>query len=126
MSEVKKSVVLAGVRFLQAITETYGGNEGVDLFEKLREALPEEVSDAIFAASLTGCRSEIKVYRNQFMMDRFIECIREIRRASGMGLKEAKEFVEYVRDYGPKTFDVDPDNYDEVFSVLRKSGLNVE
>jgi ribosomal protein L7/L12 len=67
------------------------------------------------------------VHNNAFIRDRKIESIKAVRSASGMGLKEAKDFVEAVAYIGqPKHIDVDPAHFLRIITELRVAGLKVD
>lgn len=91
-------VVTDGVHFLQSITEHYGAERGMALWEALGPAMGKEVKGRVFFAILTGTH----VGRVQFIVDttpgsyhpNAVACIKAIRTATNWGLKEAKDLYD--------------------------------
>ena len=88
-------VITDGVHFLQSITEHYGAERGMELWEALGPVMGKDIKGRVFFAMLTGQH----VGRVQFMVDtqpgsynpNAVACIKAIRAATDWGLKEAKD-----------------------------------
>ena len=102
--EHKSRVIQDGICLIQSITECYGAETGMELWSKIAEVLDPSVKGEIFFAMLTGqvggkmrvsISAETKL--NQYHHYK-ISMIKVLRTATGMTLKDAKDFVEYLAD----------------------------
>lgn len=118
-------VVRSARNFIHSICEVYGTSKGMEVWDYIREGLDEQIASDIFLGMLTGNDTVIVKSIGQ----RMIEAIKEVRALTGWGLKESKDFVEYVRDRGPKTLDVAefaPEKIDNFCRAMRQIGCEVE
>ena len=97
----KEFLVKDGVQFLKTITEIYGVEKGMELWDKLCSVLSPEVKGAICFSMLTGNTGgghfHIKM-KNNFNSNLKIRRIKLIREITGMGLKQALNFVEELEN----------------------------
>lgn len=93
------NVVRTARSFIRALCETYGHNQGMQVWDRIRETLGDHAASDIFLGMLTGDYHAIKVTSIGQLK---IEAIKELRHFTGWGLKESKDFVEAVQSNGPK------------------------
>lgn len=94
------AVVRSARAFIRSLCETYGHTQGMDVWDKIREVLGDQAASDIFLGMLTGDYQGLTVKSVGHLK---IEAIKEVRNFTGMGLKEAKDFVEAVQYHGPKS-----------------------
>lgn len=129
MSNTLDQVVYDGVKFLQSLTEHYGADKGLAVWEEMNKALGNEVKGRVFFAMMTGETSG----RIRFTIDsapgsynpNAVACIKAIRTATGFGLKEAKDLYDNSRN---KTVQVDcttPEQGRKLAKDLRDLGCRI-
>jgi Ribosomal protein L7/L12 C-terminal domain len=94
-------IVQNGINFLQAITEVYGTEKGMELWDVITNTLDPEVKGAIFFALIIGNNEPVINFNGHNPNTaKKIEAIRGVRTygANNLGLKEAKDFVEDITD----------------------------
>ena len=125
-SEHKQDVIQSGMNFMRAITEAYGTDEGMKLWDSIASVLDPDVKGQIFFAMLTGDYTNmIHVTGHQVGADRvrMIKAVRSVDRR-GIGLKEAKDLVEGA----PKTVKegLSKADADAIKKTLEGAGAKVE
>ena len=121
----KTAVISNGLHFMRSITEAYGSDKGLELWEQITSVLDPEVKGQIFFAMITG------QYNNRILLKGLEEeinviwCIKAIRQYTGFGLKEAKDLVDRLRSPLGHTehVTVKPEDYAHAFRELRKVGF---
>jgi ribosomal protein L7/L12 len=117
-------VIIDGVRFLQSITQHYGTERGMAVWEKLGEAMGPEIKGQVFFALLTGempCQLRI---RSGTCSDA-VGAIKAIRHATNMGLKEAKDAWDLSKTQMVTLRDVHRSSRDNLIQTLRGLGMVV-
>lgn len=90
MNESFEEVVFDGIRFLESLTRHYGAEKGMEVWEKLGEAVGDEVKGKVFFSMITGESSNrIRIQRGT--CTEAVAAIKAIRSGTGLGLKEAKD-----------------------------------
>jgi hypothetical protein len=85
----------SGIHFMRSITEAYGSEEGMRLWDAIASTLDPDIKGKIFIALLTGeyndqLTLQIDMVKYRGHVNR-VEGIKAIRMATGLGLKEAKD-----------------------------------
>lgn len=96
----KAEVINSGIIFMRSITEAYGADEGMKLWDAIASTLDPDVKGQIFFTLLVGdYRGEIRVLgmTKQAGQDNFINIIKLFREITNWGLKEAKDAADLVR-----------------------------
>lgn len=96
---VDNNVIDASIAFMHALTKEYGAVEGKNLYNKISEFLPEEISEGIMfrllmnpdALSESG-KININIPYGIIISDR-VGAVKMIRANSGCGLKEALDIL---------------------------------
>lgn len=91
MNDELDEVVFDGIRFLESMTRYYGAEKGMALWESMGEALGDEVKGKVFFSMLTGETSGRVRFSAGTATDA-VGVIKAIRSATGVGLKEAKDY----------------------------------
>ena len=125
--EHKAAVISNGLHFMRAITEAYGAEEGMKLWDSIATTLGPDVKGEIFFAMISG------TYNNRIRLDgadkyaNKVEVIRAIRSVDSrnLGLKEAKDISDNLFAGAKVVLEVAPSSYAASANVLRKAGLHV-
>lgn len=85
----------SGIHFMRSITEAYGSEEGMRLWDAIASTLDPDIKGKIFIALLTGeyndqLTLQIDMVKYRGHVNR-VEGIKAIRMSTGLGLKEAKD-----------------------------------
>lgn len=119
-------VVRSARSFIRALCDTYGNEQGLRVWDHIRNGLGDQIASDIFLGMLTG-QQDIRVIT---IGSEFISAIKEVRWLTGMGLKEAKDFCDAVRDKGPQIINVERINDDakveQFVNNMRNLGCRVE
>lgn len=123
-------VIQSGINFIRAITEAYGTDEGMKLWETISDTLDPEVKGQIFLAMLKGeYQGRVRISRGDFSVNSInhsdkITKIKALRLVSGFGLKEAKDGVEALEWHNtPIEFEIDASKRGWAVEELRRVGL---
>lgn len=124
-AEHKEDIIQSGINFMRSVTEAYGTDEGMKLWETIASTLDPDVKGEIFFAMLTGeYNGIIKVSSFQQGSDR-IKRIKAIRSVTGLGLKEGKDLSDTVDIGKTITLNIDPKTRNECLDELRNAGFHV-
>ena len=87
-----EQVVHTGIGFMRAITEAYGSDEGLKLWDQIVGVLDPSIKGQMLFAMLTGDVGNLVTIRdfNQKAINK-VSVIKAIREVTGQGLKEAKD-----------------------------------
>ena len=127
----KQRVIESAVIFMRAINEAYGYGIGSNLYDTIVSTLDPEIKGEVFFALLTNPHvGKGRIVLKSFncpgaSLDR-IGVIREIRRASGIGVKEGMDAIKQVETGQPYIFNVEPNKYIEVYDILVFLGCVLE
>ena len=110
MTNVSDRLIRSGIRFLKDLQEDLGTEKGLEVWDKLREAMGDEVSGQVLFGILKGHRGN--VIRLVHVGDKKINAIKLVREVTGLGLKEAKDMVEAVA-YNNRVVDLEMYNATE-------------
>lgn len=96
----KDAIISSGISFMRSITEAYGSDEGMKLWDAISSTLDPDVKGQIFFALLVGDhRSEIYVKSlNATALNNYVPVIKAIREITSWGLKEAKDCADNIRN----------------------------
>ena len=131
--EHKTAIISNGLHFMRSITEAYGADEGLVLWETITNAIDPDIKGQIFFAMITGTYNDRVHLKGlgRMAQNNAVACIREIRMWSGMGLKESKDMYDSLqnRDYdsSPSTafVKVKHEDYHKAVAGLRNVGFTV-
>ena len=85
-----EEVIFDGIRFLESLTRYYGAEKGMDVWNKMGEAVGDEIKGKVFFSMLTG-DSSTRVRIQAGTCTEAVAAIKAIRSGTGYGLKEAKD-----------------------------------
>lgn len=92
----RDDIINCGITFMRSITEAYGAEEGMKLWDTIANTLDPDIKGQIFFALLTGDapgRIRITGIRHGTVNQK-VPQIKAVRAASGWGLREAKDAVD--------------------------------
>lgn len=123
-TQVNPTVVRSARAFIRSLCEEYGHEQGLTVWDRVREVLGNQAAGDIFLGMLVSADAQITVESIGLYKIEAIKCVRKL---TGWGLKESKDFVESVA-YGPKTIDATeyPTNLvDEFCQEMKSIGARV-
>lgn len=125
--DYKEDILQSGINFIRSITEAYGSDEGMKLWDQISSVLDPDIKGQIFFALLTGeYNSIITISSRQSDANRvsLIKAIRSVTKP-GLGLKEAKDLSDTLDSGKTIKLTVDPKSRNIALSELRNAGFNV-
>lgn len=117
------AVISTGLHFMRAITEAYGTDEGLRLWDTIAGTLDPDVKGQIFFAMITGTHNDTILLSSVYAGADVVSCIKEIRVWTGYGLKEAKDTLDSVRAKRAVKIKVKPAEHHLATASLRKVGF---
>ena len=127
-NENRRQLISDGVAFMRSITDQYGTETGLQLWDRICEVLDPNVKGEIFIAMLTGdTRSKLTIScsPDQYTTYR-ISHIKAIREVTGLGLKEAKDLSDLMFNGNSLSITVKEGlSRQYARDVLKNAGLNV-
>jgi len=121
----KEDILQHGINFIRSITEAYGGDEGMKLWDSIASVLDPDVKGQIFFALLTGdFNGQITISDYKTNSDRIFR-IKAIRFVASLGLKEAKDLDDALVSGRTIKLNVNPQKRNEMLSELRNAGFCV-
>lgn len=123
----REDVVQNGISFMRAITEAYGSEEGLKLWDTIATTLDPDLKGQIFFAMLTGnAPGRIRIVRiDPGCVNNKVGQIKAVRAASGWSLKEAKDAVDELGALGRHIIiECAPELRASHIAQLRQSGLH--
>jgi hypothetical protein len=100
----RETIVVAGMEFMRTITEAFGTEPGIALWNTISDTLGDDLKGAIFFRLITGdtgsnmtimsTNTKSATSSSRFTSNDFISYIKCIRTYTGMGLKEAKDICD--------------------------------
>jgi len=126
-AEHKEEVIQSGISFMRSITEAFGADEGMKLWDTIAATLDPDVKGQIFFAMLTGEYNNIvNITGHNPGADRvrMIKTIRSVDKR-GLGLKEAKDMSDYLSNGQMIKLEIDPAVRHMALSELRRAGFHV-
>ena len=127
--EHKTAIISNGIHFMRSITEAYGAEKGMELWEQITNVLDPEVKGQIFFAMITGTYNDRVHLKgvNHSGIQSAVACIKEIRSWSGLGLKDAKDIYDRLNHGSVKSefIKVNHEDYHKAVAGLRNVGFLV-
>ena len=126
-AEHKEEVIQSGISFMRSITEAFGADEGMKLWDTIATTLDPDVKGQIFFAMLTGEYNNIvNITGHDPGADRvrMIKTIRSVDKR-GLGLKEAKDMSDQLSNGQMIKLEIDPAVRHMALSELRRAGFHV-
>jgi hypothetical protein len=121
----KEDILQNGINFIRSITEAYGTDEGMKLWDSISSVLDPDVKGEIFFALLTGeYNDQISISDYKTNSDRIFR-IKAIRVATNLGLMEAKDLDDALVSGRTIKLNINPKKRNEMLSELRNAGFCV-
>lgn len=93
--EHEPAILQSGMHFMRAITEAYGSEVGMRLWDTIASTLDPDIKGKIFIAMLTGeYNDQLTIQLDMVKYRQYVnrvEGIKAIRTVAGLGLKESKD-----------------------------------
>lgn len=125
--EHKQDIVQSGINFIRSITEAYGSDEGMKLWETMADTLDPSIKGHIFFAMLTGeYNSVISIYKFESAANKLsmIKALRTVDKRR-LGLKEAKDMCDSLLLGNSIKVEVEPNTRNSALLQLRMAGFTV-
>lgn len=124
-AEFKEDIIQSGINFMRSITEAYGTDEGMKLWDGIASVLDPDVKGQIFFAMLTGEYNGIISISSANPSSNRVWRVKAIRTVTGLGLKEAKDLSDDVDGGKTVKLNCDPKKRSEALFELRNAGFHV-
>ena len=124
-AEHKAEIIQSGMNFMRAITEAYGTDEGMKLWDTIASTLDPDIKGQIFFAMLTGEYNNIITINSHQTGANRIAMIKAIRVVTGLGLKEAKDLSDDLSGGKTIKLECNPKLRNKNLQELRLAGFNV-
>lgn len=124
-SEFREDIIQSGINFMRSITEAYGTDEGMKLWDNIANTLDPDIKGQIFFSLLTGEYNAIIVINSFMPGSNRIAMIKSIRSVSDLGLKEAKDLCDMLINGKSIKVNCDPKKRNIALKELRIAGFNV-
>ena len=124
-TEYKQDVIQSGINFMRSITEAFGTDEGMKLWDTIADTLDPDIKGQIFFALLTGEYNGIVTLTGAMASANKVALIKAVRSVSGLGLKEAKDVCDRLWEGKPQKLNVEPKNRNFALRELRDAGFYV-
>lgn len=124
--EHREEVITSGINFMRSITEAYGSEEGLKLWDAIANTMDPDLRGQILFSMLTGdVPGRIRIIRvHPNSVHQKVQQIKAVRAATGWGLKEAKDAVDALCDVGKHiVIDCTPGSRSVHMQDLRAAGL---
>lgn len=121
----QETIVSAGIDFMKTITDIYGAESGIDVWNNIADNVGSDFKGAVFFTLLAGgIHNEITL--TEIDHANAITSIKAIRTATGLGLKDAKDAFDKVRGSGHpvKLSNHTAFKRHEIISILREAKCN--
>lgn len=120
-------LIQSGITFLKTITRYYGAEKGMQVWDDVNRSLGNELKGKVFFSLMTGEYADtIRIIGWTQLPSGLnkITFIKELRAATGLGLKECKDLAEEVTDHGRSiTIRIaDPMNRAKTVGILKSIG----
>jgi ribosomal protein L7/L12 len=104
-SDASDRIVFGGIELMSAITDAFGAEEGLEVWNKMAEHIGQEFHQRVFMAMLSGQTSCHVRLIGKGVRDTgyFIDLIKVIRNYTGLGLKEAKDIADGINNGATET-----------------------
>jgi len=125
--EHKQEIIQSGINFMRSITDAYGTDEGMKLWDSIASVLDPDIKRQIFFALLTGEYNGIvlltgcKTHADKISMIKAVRAV-DTRR---LGLKEAKDLCDDLMYGKPQKLYIDSKNRNFVLNELSNAGFIV-
>jgi hypothetical protein len=126
-AEYKQDVIQSGINFMRSITEAYGTDEGMKLWDNIASVLDPDVKGQIFFAMLTGEFNGMLTLSGCSPGSNRVARIKAIRSVTSpnLGLKEAKDISDLVDSGKPTKININPKYRSTAINELRDAGFYV-
>ena len=124
-AEHKAEIIQSGMNFMRAITEVYGTDEGMKLWDTIASTLDPDIKGQIFFAMLTGEYNNIITINSHQPGANRVVMIKAIRTVTGLGLKEAKDLSDTLNSGKTIKLECNPKLRNRHLQELREAGFNV-
>ena len=110
--ENRRQLISDGIAFMRSISDQYGTETGLQLWDRICEVLDPNVKGEIFIAMLTGdTRAKLTISCTPVKYSTYrIPYIKALREVTGLGLNEAKDLSDLMA-------------YGQAVSITVKEGL---
>jgi len=97
--DIDPVLVFNSLNFVQSITRNYGAEQGMAMWDTIANTVDRRLKLEVFKAMMNGSQAEGRVrIIGAYPSSDKIQLIRTLRQFTGMGLKEAKDSIEDLRN----------------------------
>lgn len=125
--ENKTDIIQSGINFIRSITEAYGSEEGMKLWETIADTIDPSIKGHIFFAMLTGeYNSIINIHKADVHTNKvtLIKALRSVDKRR-LPLKIAKDMCDSLLCGNTIRVEVEPNTRNSALLQLRLAGFTV-
>lgn len=126
-AEYKQDVIQSGINFMRSITEAFGTDEGMKLWDTIADTLDPDIKGQILFALLTGDYNGVITLTGSAASANKVTLIKAVRNVDTrrLGLKEAKDVCDNLWNGKPQKLHIDAKNRNYALRELRDAGFYV-
>lgn len=98
VSDLEARLVSDSIQFISTLTELYGNDKGMELWNKFGDVVGTDLQGKVFFAMLSGATGNGVLRIRTDTAKEVVSTIKCIREYTGYGLKEAKDAYDNARD----------------------------
>jgi hypothetical protein len=121
----KEDIIQSGINFMRSITDAYGTDDGMKLWDNIASVLDPDIKGQIFFALLTGDYKGIITITGCVATSNRVAMVKAIRTVTGWGLKESKDALDLMLEGKPQQLTVNPKHRHVAMRELRDAGFYV-
>lgn len=127
-AEYKQDIIQSGINFMRNITDAYGTDEGMKLWDTIANVLDKDIKGQIFFSLLTGEYNGIIHIHSLNPNGNKVWQIKALRSVSSpnLSLKEAKDLLDnLIANNKSIKINIDAKNRNRALNELRSAGFNI-
>jgi hypothetical protein len=116
-------LIQSALSFVRALSEAYGPDEGLKLWENMNANLDPDIKGKVFFAMISGEYDNVIKMTGVSTGYEKVRAIKCIRSYTGLGLKESKDICDWLEKGTYKSIEVPPMERSKAMSELRQCGV---
>jgi hypothetical protein len=116
-------LIQSALGFVRALSEAYGPDEGLKLWENMNANLDPDIKGKVFFAMISGDYNNVIKMTGVSTGYEKVRTIKCIRTYTGLGLKESKDICDWLEQGVYKSIEVPPMERSKAMSELRQCGV---
>jgi hypothetical protein len=98
----RQELVITSLPLMRSVTDIYGPEAGMELWSAIADTINDGLKGEIFMGMIGGKYGRTSVMVVKMDTAQYVNAIKAVRNATGLGLKDAKDFCDRVRNGVPE------------------------